>query len=220
MIHSKSFTYELCSPANISRNQPDFINEVWRMRTLLQNGALELLEPIDCINTYNVKYQSKFGSVFLVSDSVTAMFYDTCHWPQQCIDYNCPVEDCNNYGPSYCPVRNQCQPTFNPGWMCNTGPWGYSVEMTEFSSCTLFPEKLRNNASNWRLNTYGRLDSTITTAYCLAEKIDGRCYVQNSPHVAVIVLALNLAKGIVMLVVSRRASNRALITFVMEYPLS
>jgi hypothetical protein len=30
--------------------------------------------------------------------------------------------------------------------------------------------------------------------------------------VAVIVLALNLAKGIVMLVVSRRASNRALIT--------
>ncbi|KAF2023167.1 hypothetical protein EK21DRAFT_119025 [Setomelanomma holmii] len=193
------FAYEPSPPNNVS--QPAFTNEVQRMRTLLQRDALERLDPIDCINAYNVKYQSTYGSVLLVSDNTTATVYDTCHWPR--------VNDNTSDSVLDSPVRG-CGPTFNSGWMCNV--YYYDSQATGSSGCVVLASELRNNASNWRPNTKASLDETMPTTYCLAERIHGRCSVQSSPHVAAIVLALNLVKAIAMLVVSRIVFDRSLVT--------
>lgn len=178
------------------KSQPAFTAEVQRMRTLLENNALERLGPISCIDAYNIKYQSTYGSVLLVSDNATAVVHNTCHQP--CLDDNT------------CPFADHCRPTFNSGWMCNS-VYGFVPQAVASGRCTLLTQELRNNASDWKPSIDG-LDGTLKTAYCLAERKEGRCSVHSSPHVAMIVLALNSTKAIAMLAVSRMISGRSLVT--------
>ena len=197
---SGRFAYEPYPLGNFSK--PGFTGEVQRMRTLLEQNALEHLSPIDCINAYNVKYQSTYGSVLLVSDNESPVVHNTC------VDWD-------------------CNPTFNSGWMCDidssavpydpqdryqTLTVSYDPKSTDSSRCLLLAKELRNNASNWTPNFRGGLDNTLKTAYCLAERVDDECSVQSNPYVAIIILGLNLAKAIAMLVTSQKVTGRSLVT--------
>jgi hypothetical protein len=193
---SGSFLYEPF-PIENGTSQSAFTDEVQRMKNLLEHNALERLDPVDCIDFYNVKYQTTYGSVLLVSDNSTAMVHDKCHW--ECLN--------NNTCPPAAPLK-LCQSTSSSGWMCDSiyDLWGI------VSPCLTLKQELRSNASDWKPNFRGVLDSNIRTDYCLAERKEGTCFVQSIPHVTVIVLALNLAKVVAMLVVSRLITGRSLVT--------
>jgi hypothetical protein len=181
------FTYE---PQPLNLSLPDFPNEVQRMRTLLRQNALERLSPIDCINAYNVKYQSKYGSVLLVSSNATAIVYDMCQG-RTIPDYSLQPED-------------YCKPTSNPNWICDAN---YRPQAVGSGDCLQETKELQSNASDWK-----PVEGTIKTDYCLVERKAGHCSVQSSSHVAIIILALNLTKAIAMLLVSWKATGRSLIT--------
>jgi hypothetical protein len=181
------FTYE---PHPLNLSSPDFTNEVQRMRTLMEQNALERLSPIDCINAYNVKYQYKYGSVLLVSDNATAIVYDMCQ-ERTLSGYSIQSED-------------YCKPTSTPSWICDAS---HDPQSVSSSDCYLDTKELHNEASNWK-----PFEGTVKTDYCLAERKNGHCSVQSSSHVAIIILTLNLVKAIAMFVVSWKVTNRSLIT--------
>lgn len=186
--------------ANISNaTDPDFVAEVQRMRTLLSEGALEVMQPAQCIDAYNVRYQTTYGSVLLVSDDSTPIVHDNCHY--ECSqNRTCPV-----------PVRS-CGPAYDSGWMCDSdeGQWG------EISECLVRAPQLRNNASSWkpsyRTNSSNQLNGEIPTNYCLAEKKEGLCFVQGSPTIAIVVLVMTLAKAIAMILVVRCITADSFVT--------
>jgi hypothetical protein len=157
------------------------------MRNLLGQNALERLSPVNCIDAYNVKYQSKYGSVLLVSDNATAIVYDLCQR--------------HTFPGSSLQPEDYCKPTSNPGWICDAN---YYPSSFSYSDCNY---ELHVNASDWK-----PFEGTLKADYCLAERIDGHCSVQSNPHVAIIILALNLAKAIAMLVVSRKMISRSIVT--------
>lgn len=173
-----------------------FDKEVGRLKTLLKQNSLERLETASCIDAYNVKYQTSYGSVLLVSANSSSTVHQECS--RKC-SFDCDGR--RFQGGSVCSSVN------DPTWMCaNAERLRGSV-----SSCLTQAQELRSNATHWIPNG-NVLDGTLSTSYCLAEKKEGLCILQTSPHMAIVVLALNLIKAITMLVVSRLHTRRSLVT--------
>ncbi|CAI6331874.1 unnamed protein product [Periconia digitata] len=164
-----------------------FETEVERLRSLLEKHELERLEPMDCIRAFNVKYQTSYGSVLLVSNNSTSVVHNQCDWV--CLD-----------GMNGCEV---CYPRYSSSWMCP------GVEET-LGGCLPFAQELLGNATRWKPGDV--LDGSLTTRYCLAERKEATCMLQTNPYVGIIVITMTLVKAVVMFLVSRQYTGCSLVT--------
>ena len=112
-------------------------NEVGRLRTLLEQNTLERLETTSCIDAYNVKYQTSYGSLLLVSANSSSTVHQEC-------TRKCSV---NFYGNNFL-AGSLCSSVDNSEWMCA----GAYLIARGAPSCLTQAQELRSSASHWTPN--------------------------------------------------------------------
>jgi hypothetical protein len=127
-------------------------------RLVQRSNVLERLEPEECISAYSVDFQTKYGSVVLISSNFTAS--DTR------IDL---------LGSQPVPVPRE---SFTP-WVCSCA-----------TSCSSALARVRDGA-DWVTGAY-------TIDYCLAESTPGKCTLEYSLPLAIVVICANMVKTVLI----------------------
>ncbi|KNG84968.1 hypothetical protein ANOM_006778 [Aspergillus nomiae NRRL 13137] len=154
-----------------------------RMLEKGQHGELYPLKNADCMSAYATNFQNEYGSVLLLTDDFHPNDTDFDFLSYQ--------------GPST-PMRGN-----NPyAWMC-CNHTVYACDMQTICRDQL-PE-IRAHVDNWIVGGY-RVKS------CLAERIPGKCKLEYSLPLAIIVIVFNIVKAIIICAVALTMTDLPLLT--------
>ena len=164
-----------------------------------QEGLLERLDNIDCINAYAPSLQSSRGDVLLVTKDADIPL------KKENISINEPPSPVfwHYYFSSYIvesfDIHWRPTPTYN--WMCTSLG-------DQQAACNTNIDLLITSAANWTVGgscipgndwiCEDRVYMRGPIQYCLSEKLEPKCQVQWSTPIAALVTALNLLKAILI----------------------
>lgn len=160
-------------------------NSTWVATTLynrLQTGQIDILEPLECLNTYARPFQGIRGSVVLVYSNNSADRTSISFAGWEGLQYN---------------TKSQCPPF---SWICGrrcVGPYD--------DPCQTKLASFRKDISSWK--PYGE-----NVKHCLSERIPQNCRLLYSPQLAVVIIILNIFKSLIMLYVVLMTSESPLMT--------
>ncbi|KAB8263109.1 hypothetical protein BDV32DRAFT_9105 [Aspergillus pseudonomiae] len=154
-----------------------------RMLEKGQHGELYPLKNADCMSAYATNFQNEYGSVLLLTDDFHPNDTDF---------------DFLSYQGASTPMRGN-----NPyAWMC-CNHTVYACDMQTICRDQL-PE-IRAHVDNWIVGGY-RVKS------CLAERIPGKCKLEYSLPLAIIVIIFNVVKAIIICAVALTMTELPLLT--------
>lgn len=146
------------------------------------------LQRADCINAYATEFlDSRRGLVAVIVDNTTA--------ENDSVKYVLPYR-------------------FNKfdlyGWICNTtdtkSRYGFTdVESGPRSRCSKSVSKVKANADRWNLLGFD-------IGYCLSEEVEGRCSLNFSLFIIVVVMICNVGKAVIMIYIAFGVRDKPLIT--------
>jgi hypothetical protein len=155
--------------------------------------TVDVLSPLDCIEQYSQNYMSSRGVLVLrlqASGTNSRVLNTYMH-----------TSDANSW---------LYKTPENYSWMCNQLNFSADAIPTLALSCTANMDLLRSEVQlhGWR-PIPGRNE---TVESCISEKIDERCRLEFSKHIAILVLCLNFAKMVLMFIVAFDIGERPIIT--------
>lgn len=141
------------------------------------------LENDDCMSAYATNFQSEYGSVLLLTDDF--------HPNDTDFDF------LSSQGPSTTYKGD------NPyAWMC----WDHTVYASEMQTlCRDQLPEIRAHADHWIVGGY-------RVKYCLAERVPGKCKLEYSLPLAIIVIVFNIVKAIVICAVALTMNEQPILT--------
>lgn len=148
------------------------------------NGTLQKLPPDHCISAYATYYQTKYGSLMLITDDTKTTNGDFI---------NFYVE----------PVMNTLElyPAAPYAWMCDD----FVHTPLAAWSCSSRIADIRSNSAKWVVDGY-KVD------YCLAEALPQTCTLEFSLPLALVVTLSNLMKVVVICATAFHLRNPPLLT--------
>ncbi|OGM45657.1 hypothetical protein ABOM_005450 [Aspergillus bombycis] len=172
---------------NITSHDGDTANDVLlRLHAEAQNGTLQRLDMSQCINAYATDFQTTYGSLILVTN-------DT----DQAGQYQSVQQQA-----TFLPVENLAAQASDPyKWICS------SQKQAKYRTCSqLLPDvKDQVSENNWYVYGY-------RVRYCLAERPPQRCKLEYSLPLAIIVVAFNLVKAIIIGYTAISATTKPILT--------
>lgn len=160
-----------------------------------QAKTWERLERIDCINAYATEFLStRRGLVAVVIDDTMAANESVKRVVPYHFDYN-----------------PNSPYSFNPyGWICDASDaeerYGFDATETDpYYHCSLKLAKVKAHADRWRSNGWD-ID------YCLSEVVEGKCSLNFSLSIIVVVMICNVGKVLMMFFIAFRVRDKPLIT--------
>ena len=155
----------------------------------------ERLEKVGCINAYATEFLSTRRSLVAVVVDKTMAANESV---KRVVPYlfNYPANTPN---------------TFNPyGWICDAadGDSRYGLTQTEMTSdyhCSLILPKVKAHVDRWHSNGWD-ID------YCLSERVEGKCSLNFSLSIIVVVMTCNVGKALIMFFIAFRVKDKPLIT--------
>ncbi|KAE8381623.1 hypothetical protein BDV26DRAFT_301230 [Aspergillus bertholletiae] len=170
----------------IDRNHTRFINPYFSFSRMLDKGLhneLYHLDNSDCMSAYATNFQSEYGSVLLLTDDFHPNDTDFDFLTTQVV--STPVRGNNPYA-----------------WMCCTDTLYFCDPQM---LCRDQLSEVRAHANNWIVGGY-RVKS------CLAEKIAGKCKLEYSLPLAIIVIVFNVVKAIIICAVALTMRDLPILT--------
>ncbi|KAF9885044.1 hypothetical protein FE257_000775 [Aspergillus nanangensis] len=128
------------------------------------NNTLTRLSPEECVSAYATNFQTKYGSLVLITDGLNTTEYDVLQLYNQSV------------------VRNGGNDPYR--WICED--WKPLV------SCSLSVPDIKTHSDNWIVSGGYKIES------CLAEPLPEKCMLECSFPLAMIIIATNLAKAIII----------------------
>lgn len=160
-----------------------------RLYSKAQNETLYRLDNSACVDAYATAYQSRYGSLIVVTDNITSPHVYPLAATQDV------------YNPAYEPVPGAS----GYNWICqDLESHKYEWELTP---CTTNMRQVREQiASNkWTVAGY-------PVEYCLAEELPAHCKLQYSLPLVLIVIAFNIVKAVVLGYVAVTTADTPLLT--------
>ncbi|KAE8162407.1 hypothetical protein BDV40DRAFT_288545 [Aspergillus tamarii] len=170
----------------IEKNNTRYINPYFSFSRMVQKGLhdeLYHLENADCMSAYATNFQSEYGSVLLLTDDF--------HPNDTDFDF------LSSQGPSTTYKGD------NPyAWMC----WDHTVYASEMQTlCRDQLPEIRAHTDNWIVGGY-------RVKYCLTERVPGKCKLEYSLPLAIIVIVFNIVKAIVICAVALTMTELPILT--------
>ncbi|KAF9885062.1 hypothetical protein FE257_000793 [Aspergillus nanangensis] len=170
--------------------RPSFL----RLQDKAQNGTLRRLDNAECLNAYTTTYQTTYGCLVLVTDSVNATTFET-------------VDTQTVYSPS---VHNRAlEPVEDPyRWTCPPNA---------NHSCSTYLNDVRDQIEHnvwdvYQVIAQNNPGNAYRVKYCLAEELPQHCKLQYSLPLTVVVIVFNLVKAGIMCYMSFSAAESPILT--------
>ncbi|KAE8318728.1 hypothetical protein BDV41DRAFT_560561 [Aspergillus transmontanensis] len=154
-----------------------------RLRAGAQNGTLQRLDISQCVNAYATDFQTTYGSLILVTND-TDQFQSVA---QQT---------------TFLPEENLGTSASDPyQWICSA----QATAKEHTCSQLLSDVKEQVSKNSWYVDRY-------RVGYCLAERPPQRCKLEYSLPLAIIVIAFNLVKAIIIGYTAASATKKPILT--------